>query len=158
MIILGMDPALTRTGYALINTKDQQNIFYITSGLIETEEKDSLHNRLFFIYENLKKIIIAYNPDVIALEIPYVNKNFASSMKLGMVRGVCSILPAEFNKIIKEITPAQIKKIVTGNGSATKQQVSKMLTYYITNLPKSFKHLDETDALSVAYACMFIKT
>ena len=152
MTILGIDPGLSQTGYAILNTRDK-NIDSAVFGCITTSPKLSLENRLSKIYQDLKKIIKKHRPDKIAIEQLFFCKNVKTALKVGQSRGVIYLLAAQGKIPIYEITPLQVKQAVTGYGRAEKKQVQVMMKM-ILNL----KHLpepdDAADALAIAY-CFF---
>ena len=89
------------------------------------------------------------------MEKTFVNKNPQTSLLLGMARGGIMLTIASNNLSITEFAPNFIKKAITGNGKAEKEQLGFMVKKLISGIPaeKSFKTLDETDALSVAVVC-----
>jgi len=104
--------------------------------------------RLFTIDSELEKIIALYNPESTAIEETFVNKSGASSLKLGMARGVAFLAPARAGMDVAEYSANHVKKAVVGAGHATKEQVQMMVRVL---LPKAdFKAADAADALAIA--------
>ena len=150
MIVLGIDPALIKTGYGIISMKDN-NISYITSGTIVTNTKLPMEERLKNIFVNINQLIETYKPDYFSIEETFVNNNPTSSLKLGQARGV-AILCAGINDIpVFEYKPNTIKKSVTGVGKATKDQVGMMVKCLLPQV--QLKTEDEADALAIAICC-----
>ena len=87
MVILGIDPGLRNIGYGLINSENNC-IIIITSGHFTINSKLSFPERLKSIYDNIQNLLNDYNPDVMAIENVFVNKNAKVSLKLGHARGV----------------------------------------------------------------------
>jgi crossover junction endodeoxyribonuclease RuvC len=147
MIILGIDPALTQSGWGVISSQ-RGNLSFIACGTIKTNPKQSLDVRLHHIYKSIGEVIKNYNPDEVAIEETFVNNNALSSLKLGHARGVLMLSAAVAGLKIYEYASTSIKKTVVGVGRADKNQVGVMIKYL---LPKAIvKSEDEADALAVA--------
>ncbi|MFT6332017.1 MAG: crossover junction endodeoxyribonuclease RuvC [Lentimonas sp.] len=146
-IILGIDPALTKTGWGIVVSLNN-TLSFVSSGTIKTNPKESLSERLFFIHNSINKVIQTYNPSEVAIEETFVNKNPVSSLKLGHARGVLMLSSAIFGLKISEYASTAVKKAVVGVGRADKNQVGVMVKYL---MPKAdFKTEDEADALAIA--------
>lgn len=147
MKILGIDPGLQKTGWGVIES-DGNSLKYIASGLIRTKTKDSLAKRLAFLHHNMIAVIDECLPLEAAIEETFVNKNPASSLKLGQARGVLLCTPAIKGIEVTEYSANKVKKSVVGSGHAAKQQVGMMIK---TLLPACGEiSEDEADALAVA--------
>jgi len=153
MIILGIDPGTTVTGYGII--KYESNTFTkIDSGVINLSSTKPIPIRLKVIHQEINKIIRLYKPDEFAIETAFYGKNVQSAMKIGYARGV-AILAAVLNNIpASEYSPREIKKSVVGRGSATKEQVGFMIKSILVFDQKNMKS-DETDALAIALCHAF---
>jgi crossover junction endodeoxyribonuclease RuvC len=153
MILLGIDPSLNSTGYGVIKAENSR-LIYINSGIIIHKKKDDLSSKLLNISNTLKSIASQFSPSIAGIEETFVNSNFQSSLKLGITRGAILLTLAELEIKTFEFSPNLIKKCVTGQGKATKEQVAFMVKQLLSNIPKdkSFKTEDETDALGVAIA------
>jgi crossover junction endodeoxyribonuclease RuvC len=158
MILLGIDPSLNSTGYGVIKLEGSK-LLYVSSGIIKAGKEDELENKLLNISNIISEIIKEFKPQKIGIEETFVNVNFQSSLKLGMVRGALILTCANAGIKINHISPNLIKKCVTGQGKATKEQVSFMIKRLISGIPpeKVFKTEDETDALAVAITTHFNK-
>ena len=151
MIILGIDPGTTTTGFGIIEA-EKNNLKLLDYGIIETKPKKPLAEKLAEIYKDVKRVIKETKPDLIAVEQLFFFKNVKTAMAVGQARGVI-LLAAERNKIsILEFTPLQVKMAITSNGRAEKQQVQKMVQK-ILNLKNLPKPDDAADALAVAICC-----
>jgi crossover junction endodeoxyribonuclease RuvC len=149
MRIIGIDPALTKSGWAVIEKQANQN-HYLASGIIKTDAKLPLDHRLKFIYQEVSQILKEFKPECAAIEETFVNKNAATSLKLGCARGSIITCLAMHDLKISEFTPKYIKKSLTGSGAADKTQMMKMISLL---LPKAkIKYDDEADALAIALA------
>ena len=85
-IIIGIDPGLQHTGWGVLTISGNQ-LSFVASGTIHTDAKTPMPQRLRELHDGLQKIINIYKPQEAALEETFVNKNNASSLKLGQARG-----------------------------------------------------------------------
>ncbi|MBT8378934.1 MAG: crossover junction endodeoxyribonuclease RuvC [Ignavibacteria bacterium] len=153
MIILGVDPGTTITGYGVIEF-GKKNFKRLANGCIQLSSNKLLPEKLEKIYDELVKLIKIYKPDEFAIETAFYGKNVQSAMKIGYARGV-SLLAAVHNKIpASEYSPGEIKKAVVGRGSASKEQVGYMVKA-ILNLKRVKFKSDESDALAIALCHAF---
>lgn len=153
MIILGVDPGTTITGYGIIK-QSGSSFARTSSGMIKLPSSKPIPQRLEIIYNELDRIIKLFKPDEFAIETAFYGKNVQSAMKIGYARGV-SILAAVHNGLpISEYSPREIKKSVVGKGAASKEQVSFMIKTLL-NLQSSKMKLDESDALATALCHAF---
>ena len=148
MRILGIDPGLTKTGFGIIDIKNE-DFDLIDYGIIKPKVKDKLEKRLLTIFEDISKIISEHKPTIICIEEVFYGKNFKSALLLGQARGAAMVSAAAKNINIFEYSAKKIKQSVTGNGNANKEQVKFMVTS-ILNIKNYDIPLDASDALAVA--------
>lgn len=147
MRILGIDPGLRVTGFGVIDRTGQQ-LAYVTSGCIKSNEKDALPQRLKTLLDGIGEVIATHAPNEAAVEKVFVNVNPQSTLLLGQARGaaisalVLAALP------VAEYTALQIKQAVVGHGKAAKEQVGHMVTRLL-QLPGE-PSADAADALACA--------
>ncbi len=148
MVILGIDPGSIKCGYGLLDL-DRRTIVAAGADVVKTKANDSLHIRINHIYTKINEIINEYNPDVIAVESIFYGKNIQSAFTLGHARGVILLAIAQNETKFYEYSPREVKKAVTGNGNASKNQVRYMVEQMLKlkNIPNSE---DAFDALAVA--------
>lgn len=148
MKILGIDPGLQKTGWAIIEAVDNR-LGFITCGLIKTDPDMSMGERLATIDLGMQEVLKIWSPDEAAIEETFVNSNAASALKLQCARGVAMVVPARHGLPVHEYAANLIKKSVVGNGHATKDQVEMMVR---TLVPMAGKTLgaDEADAIAIA--------
>ncbi|MDO9576031.1 MAG: crossover junction endodeoxyribonuclease RuvC [bacterium] len=127
MHILGIDCGLSATGYAIL-----RDGCVASNGIIKTDKDNSLASRINTIYLGIKEVVDREKPDLTVIESLFFGKNLKTLISLAHARGV--ILLATHNTRIYEVTPAEVKKTVTGNGRASKQQVRYMVERLI-NIP-----------------------
>lgn len=148
MRILGVDPGTMVTGYGVIDV-DGGKLSLVDYGVIRMTSAMSLPARLERIYTRLATIIEETLPDEFAIESAFYSKNVQSTLKLGHARGV-SILAAQLRQIpTAEYAPSEVKRSVTGNGNASKEQVEYMVVALL-EMKEQKQLLDATDALAIA--------
>lgn len=150
MLILGIDPGLTTTGYGLIeSTRDGFTLK--AAGYIRTVAKDNLPKRLFAIYKDLADVIDRFHPQAMVLEKLYAHyRHPMTASLLGHARGVIAMLAEEKRILFFEYPATRVKKIITGSGHASKIQVQKMMEHTLGTRKKSLGPMDTTDAISLA--------
>ena len=145
--ILGLDPSLSSTGWGIIEVESNR-LHYVADGFIPTDPKQPIAERLAQIHKVLCEVIELYNPDEAAIEQVFLNSNAASTIKLGMARGVVIMAPALFNIPVTEYEPNKVKKAVVGIGKAEKSQVETMVKILLPGCKP--KNNDSSDALAIA--------
>ena len=148
LIILGVDPGSMVTGYGLIKFNHQKSVL-MDFGVIRTDSKKPLPEKLKQIFEGLSRIIAKKHPDELAIEETFYSKNAKSALVMGQARGV-AILAAACAKIsVWEYSPKEVKCSIVGWGNASKLQVQYMVKNLLglKNLPEPE---DAADALAVA--------
>lgn len=151
-IILGIDPGTAIMGFGIIKVVGNSMSFIQMNELDMRKLKDP-YTKLRRIFERTIELIDTYHPDEIALEAPFFGKNVQSMLKLGRAQGVAMAAGLSRDIPVFEYAPLKIKQSITGKGSASKEQVAKMLQSLlgIKELPKN---LDMTDGLAAA-VCHF---
>ena len=148
MIILGIDPGTATTGYGLIEEKSGK-LALVDYGVIITEPKMTLEQRLERLYDQLGDIIDEYNPDEIAVEQLFFSNNVKTAMAVGQARGVILLATQKAGVPMSEYTPNQVKNGICGYGAADKKQVQKMVQMLL-NLTELPQPDDAADALAIA--------
>jgi crossover junction endodeoxyribonuclease RuvC len=143
--ILGLDPGSRRTGYGIIECGGAKHT-QLTNGCIAAGT-GSLSQRLRCIFEGVQSLIERFNPDEIAVERVFVNRNVDSALKLGHARGAAlSAVPGQVP--VFEYAPRTIKLAIVGFGGAEKEQVSHMIRALLGVEGRISS--DASDALAVA--------
>ncbi len=148
MRILGVDPGTLITGYGVIEC-EPRSMALVDYGTIRMKPSWTLPKRLEEIHTRLIAVIEQTMPDEFAIESAFYARNVQSTLKLGHARGV-AILAAVLRQIpTAEYAPREIKKAVTGNGGATKDQVEYMVMRLL-RMTEQHQTQDATDALAIA--------
>jgi crossover junction endodeoxyribonuclease RuvC len=148
MITLGIDPGTLFTGFGLVE-KHGKEVRAVDYGVICTTAKDEMPKRLKQIYDALASKIEQRCPAKVSLETAFFGKNVQSALKLGQVRGVVMVLAMNYGLSISEYAPREVKKSITGNGNAAKEQVEFMVKKLL-GLDNAKARADAFDALAIA--------
>ncbi len=146
-IILGIDPALTKTGWGVIEAYNN-SLKFIASSTIKTDAKQDLSYRLQKIHSELVQVISLYKPKLMSIEETFINSNPLSSLKLGHARGSIILTAGICNIPVFEYSTTAIKKAVSGVGRAQKQQIQAMIQILLPQAKNQSE--DEADALAAA--------
>ena len=147
--ILGIDPGTARVGFALLDYDKSNKIDLVDCGVIETCKTKEEAVRLTEIRDDLQELIERYQPEVIAVEKLFFFKNPKTVIPVAQARGVIMELAQRKNLKIFEYTPLEMKKIITGNGMASKDQVSDMV-HTSLGIQTKIKPDDAVDAVGLA--------
>ena len=146
MRILGIDPGSRVTGYGIIESSGGR-LRYLHAGQVQCSQGE-LPERLMKIHGDLQAIVSEYQPQEVAIEKVFVNRNVASALTLGQARGAAICAVAAADRPVHEYAPTQIKNAVVGTGRADKAQVQHMIQILLAL--KAKPPSDAADALAVA--------
>ncbi len=149
MIAFGIDPGSYRTGWGVV-VANGSRLSCRGFGVISAPQGVALQDRLATIFEGLSECLRLKQPDVVFLESIFHHRSAKSALVLGHARGVALLAAGQGAHALGELTPAEIKKSVTGSGRADKQQVQEMVRILLgleTKAPP-----DAADALALAIA------
>ena len=138
MLIIGLDPSLSCTGWGVIEQTGNR-LRHIANGQVKTDPKAAL-----------AEVIAQYGPETGAVEEVFVNSNAQSTLKLGQARGVCLLALAKAGLPVAEYAARLVKKAVVGTGGADKTQVQAMVKMLLPGV--QLAGADAADALAVAIA------
>ncbi|RUM63356.1 MAG: crossover junction endodeoxyribonuclease RuvC [Sulfurospirillum sp.] len=147
MIILGIDPGSINCGYAILE-KNKNKTVLLEAGLIKIRTK-VLQEQIVELVEGLDTVLKGKTIDEVAIEDIFYAYNPKTVIKLAQFRGALSLKVLQEIGNFSEYTPLQVKKAVTGNGKAKKEQVAFMVKR-ILGIKQEIKPLDITDAIAVA--------
>jgi crossover junction endodeoxyribonuclease RuvC len=147
-VILGIDPGLRICGWGIV--RGGQRAGYIASGAIKPNPKAPITTRLLTIYEAIKDLILAYSPDEVAIEDPFVGSiQPASALAIGQARAAAVLAAAANGLEVELYAPAAVKAAVSGYGQGDKRQVQSMVRLLL-GLDEPPEPVDAADALAVA--------
>ena len=147
MKILGIDPGTKNCGYAVIE-KSGRDLKLIEAGLIKIKTT-VLQDQIVEMTEGIDLIFKTHKIDEVSIEDMFYAFNPKTVIKLAQFRGAISLKILQNFGNFSEYTPLQVKQAVTGNGKATKEQVSFMVKRLL-GIKKEIKPLDITDAIAIA--------
>ena len=147
MNILGIDPGSRNLGYCIINF-DGKKFTLVEAGLLKMKKKD-LQAQILEMVEGIDLILKTHKVDEVAIEDIFFAFNPKSVIKLAQFRGALCLKILQEVGFFHEYTALQVKKAVTGNGKATKEQVAFMVKRLYC-IKKEIKPLDITDAMAIA--------
>ena len=169
---MGIDPGTNIMGYGVLRVtsdgpaapagrlsaaKSGTRAEMVTMGVINLSKFTDAYLKLGHIFERVTGIIDSYLPDELAIEAPFFGKNVQSMLKLGRAQGVAIAAAIKHGVPIHEYAPMKIKMALTGNGSASKEQVAGMLQRLLKIQQEEMgRYLDATDALAAAY-CHYLQ-
>ncbi len=146
--VMGIDPGIAIVGFGFID-KNGSKLTPVQYGCIQTEAHTPDEDRLLHVYEGTVQLIEKYQPDTVAFEKLFFNRNVTNAMSVSQARGVMILAAKQKGLPIAEYTPMQVKQAVVGYGKAEKRQVQEMIRMFL-NLQKIPKPDDVADALAVA--------
>jgi len=150
MIILGIDPGSNITGFGIVRVEGSSSTL-VDSGVINAAKVSDEHTlRLKSIYDSICTLIAEHIPDLCAIEMPVYGNNPQSMLKLGRAQATAMMAALNHEIPVTEYTPKEIKKAVTGNGNASKEQVRYMIETMLDMPKESSITMDASDALAVA--------
>ena len=146
-ICLGVDPGSLACGFAVVSRLGSR-LELLQAGVIRSPRGADFDQRIKGIHERLSAVIAAHHPGFMAVESPFVEKNAATALKLGQIRGGILLTAALHGLPVGDYNPMQVKKAVSGYGWAAKEQVGKMVMVLLSL--KDPLPADAADAAAVA--------
>ena len=147
-IILGVDPGTLFLGYGLLEVREGR-LGLLHMGVLKISPRKDAYERLRLIQLKVGQLISEFCPQDFAIEAPFFGKNVQSMLKLGRAQGVAIATAMQFGIPVTEYSPRKVKKSITGNGNAGKEQVWKMLQHLL-HMDAQNPSYDASDALAVA--------
>lgn len=147
MRLLGLDPGLRITGWGVLEQRDNR-LIWVADGTVTSDEKLGLAERLAQLHRGVAEIIARYAPDEIAVEETFVNRNPASTLKLGQARGAVLTAAGLAGVLVAEYATRLVKKSLVGTGQGDKAQVAMMVRQLLPACEIVTE--DASDALAVA--------
>jgi len=148
MRILGIDPGTITMGYGVIDASGDEATM-VDGSALNAPQSSTMGERLNYLHQRLLEIISQYQPDVIAVEQPFMAKNVKSTLAVGMAQAIALLAAASKGIPTYEYTPTQVKQRVANYGGSSKEQVQEMVKLQL-GLPQVPESSDAADALAVA--------
>ena len=156
MRVLGIDPGIGICGFGLIETKSRADAKALDFGVVTTKIRAPLPSRLLELYDGLTDVFESCKPDVVSVEKLFFSKNITTGIAVAEARGIVLLVAEQHGLPVFEYTPNEIKKTLTGYGSAGKPQMEEMVRVHL-GLEKKPKPDDAADALAAAITHSLIK-
>ncbi|MDJ0767382.1 MAG: crossover junction endodeoxyribonuclease RuvC [Ilumatobacter sp.] len=147
--VLGIDPGLTRCGFAVVDGRGPGSATAVSLGVIRTPSSDELPARLASLRRELVDLITEYEPQVVAVERVFFQVNVRTAMSVGQASGLALCEAASAGCEVVQYTPNEVKDAVAGYGGASKEQVQKMVQTRL-RLSKPPRPADAADAAALA--------
>jgi crossover junction endodeoxyribonuclease RuvC len=147
--IAGVDPGLHVTGYGVIRERGGEVVF-VEGGVLKTDASAPLEQRLHQLHGLISEVLAAFSPDVVAVEDLYSQyAHPRTAILMGHARGVVCLAAGQCGAQVVAYSPALVKRSLTGSGSASKEQVGRMVAQ-ILQLREPPRPSDVSDALALA--------
>ena len=147
MFVLGIDPGVSRCGYGCV-AGDGPDLRAVGAGVLTTSPDEELPARLASLASGLRTLIADTRPDAVVVERVFFQTNVRTAMSVGQAAGIALVAASEAGCVVAQYTPNEVKQAVTGNGSAPKEQVERMVQS-VLRLPERPRK-DAADALALA--------
>lgn len=147
--VLGIDPGLTRCGYAVVDGRGPGAAIAVSIGVIRTPAGDALPQRLAALRTELVALLGEFRPHVVAVERVFFQVNVRTAMSVGQASGLALCEAAAAGCEVVQYTPNQVKDAVAGYGGASKEQVQKMVQTRL-KLVRPPQPADAADAAALA--------
>jgi crossover junction endodeoxyribonuclease RuvC len=149
-MILGIDPGLANTGWAVL--RDEKTL--VECGCLKTKISEVSAKRLDQIYCELEGLIKKYKVEAVAIETLFFAKNASSAIKVAEAIGVIKVCGQKNGIEVVGFTPLQVKMALVGYGRAEKEQVEIMVRNFL-GLKKNISPSHASDAVAVALTYLF---
>jgi crossover junction endodeoxyribonuclease RuvC len=148
--VLGIDPGLAATGYGLLET-GPAGFAVLDAGVIETSVRASLDERLRLIHAGVSGLLDKHRPVALVLEDLYSEYRFPrTALLMAHARGVVCLAAGQHGVHVLTLAPAEVKRAVTGNGAAAKEQIQRAVQHLL-GLPMRPEPSHVADALALAF-------
>jgi crossover junction endodeoxyribonuclease RuvC len=149
VLVLGIDPGLTRCGYGVVDVAPDRSARMVAVGVIRTDPAEPLERRLMLVRVGIDELLDAHHPDAVAVERVFAQHNVRTVMGTAQAAGIAMERAAARSIPVGQHTPSEVKAAVTGYGDAGKAQVTAMVQR-ILRLSEPPKPPDAADALALA--------
>jgi crossover junction endodeoxyribonuclease RuvC len=148
VFVLGIDPGLSRCGYGVVR-KYGSDLAAAAGGVVTTDPDLPLHERLHILYTELRALVAEFRPDAVVVERVFFQTNVRTAMATGQAGGVALLVAAQAGCPVAQYSANEVKLSVVGFGSATKDQVQRMVAALL-DLAQPPQPPDVADALALA--------
>ncbi len=148
--VIGIDPGLAETGFGIVQGFSSRIGDY-TFGTIRTSKAEALPDRLHYIFSELSSVLNSQKPDLMVIEDIFSLKKYPKSgIALGKVCGVILLACSQCGMATMEVPVREVKRILTGNGKATKRQMERAVRHFLKrDTPITPSHASDAIALAL---------
>jgi crossover junction endodeoxyribonuclease RuvC len=148
VFVLGIDPGLSRCGYGVVRQYGS-DLAAAAGGVVTTDPDLPLHERLHILHTELRALVAEFRPDAVVVERVFFQTNVRTAMATGQAGGVALLVAAQAGCAVAQYSANEVKLAVVGFGSATKDQVQRMVAALL-GLAQPPRPPDVADALALA--------
>ncbi|TWT71302.1 crossover junction endodeoxyribonuclease RuvC [Crateriforma conspicua] len=149
-LILGIDPGLNTTGYAVIRRLDGATMHLCEAGVIRSRQRDPMETRLAELHAGVSEVLQAHRVDLMALEQLFSHyERPRTAILMGHARGVICLAASQAGIPVTHFEPTRVKKVITGNGRAPKSQIQQAVKLQL-NLTAVPEPADVADAMALS--------
>ena len=155
--ILGLDPGLQTTGYGLLEVTDRGPRVAEAGVIRSAEGRDpaDMARRVKALYDGLIEVMEQWKPSAMAVEQLYAHyEHPRTAILMAHARGVYFLAGAQHNIPVISYAATKVKKVVTGSGRASKEQMQYAIAREL-GLPGPPEPHDVADALGIALCHYF---
>ena len=149
MFVMGVDPGLTRCGFAVLQPGRARSATAVAMGLIRTDAERQAPARLAVLQREIRELIEEFTPKIVAVERVFIQRNTTTGIRVAQAAGVVITEAAAMGCHVREYSPNEVKAAVTGDGRADKEMVQTMVKQML-GLAEPVKPADVSDAAAVA--------
>jgi crossover junction endodeoxyribonuclease RuvC len=149
MFVMGVDPGLTRCGFAVLEPGGGQKVRPVAMGLVRTDPELQTAYRLAELQRGIRELIDEFTPKIVAVERVFIQKNTSTGIRVAQAAGVVITEAAAMGCHVREYSPNEVKAAVAGDGRADKEMVQKMVQQLL-GLTEPATPADVSDAAAIA--------
>lgn len=149
MFVLGIDPGLSRCGYAVVEARGRNRSRAVALGVIRTSPSTEIPQRLAELQHELRSLMEEYRPVVVSVERLFFQNNVRTAVGVAQASGIALAEAAARGAAVVQYSPSAVKSVVAGDGRADKAQVQAMVQMLL-GLPEPPKPADAADAAALA--------
>lgn len=155
MRVLGIDPGLTRCGFAVVDVESTRRVSLVQADVIRTPKESEIGARLFAIESRLVELVEQYAPTHMAVEQVFSQHNVQTVIGTAQAAGIAALVAARANVPFTFHTPSEVKAAVTGSGRADKTQVAAMVSRIVGRPLTGPADLTDAVALAICHGWRF---
>ncbi len=152
MRVLAIDPGYDRLGVAIMESGQPLNSL-LFSTCLTSDKGATIASRIYELGQALEQILKDHQPDCVALESLFFNKNIKTALSVAEARGMILYLATKADLTVYEFNPTTVKLATTGYGQSDKTAVFSMLPRLVADIPKQALD-DEYDAIAIGVTCL----